>query len=129
MPILDHFRIEKRKIKDIETQNSISSAEIDNSVARLDSCREMLSVENLICSICNRELYLPVVAFRCSHIFHDLCLDREETCMICTNEHEIIEEMMSSLTNGISVEGLLHKLENPSDRFSIIADSLSKLIL
>lgn len=98
-----------------------------------------LKINNRPCQMCNTALELPIVYFKCDHIYHQGCLNEEENsqnsdklyrCPHCILDIEAsgkMSQLQIDASNDIDLlKWSLSSEENSNDRFKVVSEFIGK---
>lgn len=142
--LINHVQQEEDQIK--RTRKLIDSykAELEakkeklNSLSRLDE-PSRIKLKNFKCCMCNTTLELPIVYFKCEHVYHKRCLNEIGTsedgesifrCPKCVVETETSEKLLQAQREASSKLDVLHMAlnddQNTKDRFKVVTEFIGR---
>ncbi|QLQ79501.1 hypothetical protein HG537_0C01480 [Torulaspora globosa] len=142
--LINHVQQEEDQIK--RTRKLIDSykAELDAKKEKLDSLSRLdepsrIRLKNLKCCMCNTTLELPIVYFKCDHVYHKRCLNEIGTsddgeslfrCPKCIVETETSEKLLQAQREASSKLDLLQMAlnddQNTKDRFKVVTEFIGR---
>ncbi|CAL9731936.1 E3 ubiquitin-protein ligase Pep5p [Monosporozyma unispora] len=142
--LVDHFNKQETEIDNNTKLIESYESELATKQAQL---KELLNIEkpteinikNQNCYMCELPLELPILYFKCGHIYHKRCLNEEENtaandisykCPKCILELESSNKIYNEQTNVTQdielLETILNTKEGQKDRFKIISEFIGR---
>ncbi|CAI4048747.1 hypothetical protein SKDZ_13G3570 [Saccharomyces kudriavzevii ZP591] len=143
--IIDHVKREdleiKRNEKLIESYDKELNEKKEKLKGTINSDQPIhVPLKNQVCFMCNLKLEIPVVFFKCGHIYHQHCLNEEEDtlknerklfkCPKCLVELETSNKLYEAQREVVEKNDLLdfalNSEEGSKDRFKVITEFLGR---
>lgn len=142
--LVDHFN--KQEIEIENNTKLIESYQMDltNKQTHLKELLDtekptQINIKNQNCHMCELALELPILYFKCGHIYHKRCLNEEENiasndvsykCPKCILELESSNKIYDDQTNVTQdielLETILNTKDGQKDRFKIISEFIGR---
>lgn len=141
--LIEHVRQEQDQISRNKKLINSYQAELDGKKKDLEVLHSgeplQINTKNKTCLMCHTALELPIVFFRCHHIYHQRCLNEEEhvnegkklfKCPRCMAELETSEKIFQTQQDMSKKTDLLKlALDNDADsedRFKIVTEFIGR---
>lgn len=98
-----------------------------------------LRLKNENCQQCRTSLELPILFFKCGHVYHQRCLNEETDmhnveklfrCPMCieelTSSQKLVEAQKEAAMKSSILESVLQDIPEDADRFGIITDLIGR---
>ncbi|CAR29727.1 ZYRO0G15642p [Zygosaccharomyces rouxii] len=142
--LIKHVRQEQDQISRNKKLISSYEAELESKKRELEELLHsdeplQVNIKNKTCFMCHTALELPIVFFKCRHIYHQRCLNEEESakegrrlfrCPRCMAELETSEKIfqtqqeMSKKTDLLKIA--LDNGDDSEDRFKIVTEFIGR---
>lgn len=135
-----------------ESENKKNEQLIDSYqeelTAKMEELSKLLDVDNPIqiniknqkCFVCETQLELPIVYFKCHHIYHQRCLNEEDlndeesgptfNCPKCVvdlkTSNNLYEDQKQMSKNWELLDNILNTEEGQRDRFKVVTEFIGK---
>lgn len=142
--LLDHVQQEEDQIKRSRKLINSYESELGSKKEKLHSILSAeepskIKIKNQKCFMCNTALELPIVYFKCDHIYHQRCLNEEATsedgkklyrCPKCMIELETSEKLFQAQREAGSrldlLQMALNDEEGTEDRFKVVTEFIGR---
>ncbi|AET38185.1 tethering complex subunit PEP5 Ecym_2458 [Eremothecium cymbalariae DBVPG len=142
--LINHIKSQQRETQNNEKLIASYQQELEEKEEQLSALLNghdpiQVKVKNNFCTMCHTALDLPIIFFKCGHIFHQRCLsedsenedkDRIYKCPNCAVEMENSESLLESQRNVSMNANLLRAAlsneDNHKDRFKVVSEFIGK---
>ncbi|AMD18891.1 HBL011Cp [Eremothecium sinecaudum] len=142
--LVNHIKCQQRETENNEKLINSYQSELQEKRNQLSALLNtsdpiQVKVKNNFCKMCHTSLDLPVVFFKCGHIFHQRCLSEESDleaknklykCPNCAVEMEnsvsMAKAQRSISTNVNLLKAALYNEDNHRDRFKVVSEFIGK---
>lgn len=142
--LVDHFNNQEMEIENNTKLIESYQKELTDKQTRLKELLDtetptQINIKNQKCHMCELSLELPLLYFKCGHIYHKRCLNEEENtasndvsykCPKCILELESSNKIYDEQTNATQdielLETILNTKDGQKDRFKIITEFIGR---
>ncbi|SCU83869.1 LAMI_0C05094g1_1 [Lachancea mirantina] len=143
--LITHIQQENQEIKNNEKLIESYKADLAEKrgilaqLSEADEGQSKIQMKDKICNLCQTVINLPLVYFKCGHIFHQNCLNEETSleegdklyrCPICVVNLKTTEGLIANREevkrNTQLLEIGLASKQNSRDRFRVVAEFIGK---
>ncbi|KAM3162517.1 E3 ubiquitin-protein ligase PEP5 [Lachancea thermotolerans] len=141
--LIEHIKSESQEIRNNKKLIQSYESELEEKESKLQSLTDdkspaQIKLKNQTCNICQTALSAPLVFFKCDHIYHQRCLNEEESpgsnnrffrCPQCVVDFEASENMKRAQSETQIDTELLNLAMNDKDnkdRFKIVTDFIGR---
>ncbi|CCH59178.1 hypothetical protein TBLA_0B03370 [Henningerozyma blattae CBS 6284] len=142
--LINYVNEEESEFKKSEKLIKSYEDELDEKRKKLASLTQdetptQIRIKNETCRMCHSSLDLPIVFFRCNHIYHQKCLNEETNfkdgeklfrCPKCVIDLQTSQKLVSTqneIANQSKIlETILNNTSKNGDRFKVITDFIGR---
>lgn len=142
--LIKHVQQEEDQIKRSRKLISSYESELKTKKEKLSSLSSLeepskIKLKNFKCCQCNTALELPIVYFKCEHVYHKRCLNEDGTsengesifrCPKCMIDFETSEKLVQAQRDASSkldlLQVALNDEQNSRDRFKVVTEFIGR---